>query len=71
MRASFLLWCQNSLRQTTPRNDAFSVMKKIYLAYLADQNDRQNLSFVKDIYVVGIKMTKNGHKMAKLKSIIF
>ena len=28
MRAGFLLWCQNSLRQTTPWNDAFSAMKK-------------------------------------------
>ena len=38
---------------------------------LALQNDCQNLSFVKDIYAVGKKMTRNGHKMAKLKSNIF
>ena len=38
---------------------------------LALQNDCQNLSFVKDIYVVGEKMTRNGHKMSKLKSSIF
>ena len=30
MRAGFLLMCQNSLRQTTPWNHAFSAMKKIY-----------------------------------------
>ena len=38
---------------------------------LAPQNDSQQLSFLKDIYVVGKKITKNGHKMAKLKSSIF
>ena len=32
---------------------------------------RQNLSFVKDIYVVGKQMTKNGNKTAELKSVIF
>ena len=30
---------------------------------LVPQNDRLNFSFVKDIYVVGEKMTKNGFKM--------
>ena len=34
---------------------------------LAPQNDRQDLSFVKDIYVVGEKMTRNGGKMANTK----
>ena len=29
----------------------------------ASQNDCQNLSFVKDINVVGKKMTRNGQKM--------
>ena len=38
---------------------------------LAPQNDHQYLSFVKYIYVVGKKMTRNGRKMAKLKSCIF
>ena len=33
---------------------------------LAPQNDRQHLSFVKDINVVGEKMTRNGHKMPNL-----
>ena len=32
--------------------------------YLAPQNDRLNLSFVKDIHVVGEKMTRSGFKMA-------
>ena len=36
---------------------------KIY-THLAPQNDRQNLSSVKDIYVVAKKMTRNGRKMA-------
>ena len=30
----------------------------------APQNDRLNLSFVKDTYVVGKKMTRNGRKSA-------
>ena len=34
------------------------------------QNDSQHLSFVKDICVVGEKITRNGRKMAKLKSSI-
>ena len=38
---------------------------------LALQNDHQTLSFVKDTYVVAKKMTRNGHKIAKLKSSIF
>ena len=32
--------------------------------YLAPQNDCLNLSFVKDIHVVGEKMTRSGFKMA-------
>ena len=38
---------------------------KIYTDW-AHQNDGQNLSFVKYIYVVGGKMTGNGCKMSKL-----
>ena len=34
----------------------------------APQNDRLNLSFVKDIYVVAKKMTRNGCKMAIYES---
>ena len=36
---------------------------KIY-THWAPQNDRMNLSIVKDIYVVAKKMTRNGWKMA-------
>ena len=32
--------------------------------HLAPQNDRQNLNFVKDVYVVGKKMDRNGCKIA-------
>ena len=35
------------------------------------QNDRQNLSFVKAINLVGKKMNKNGGKMAIYESEIF
>ena len=41
------------------------------LTYFALQNDRQNLSFVKDVNVCGQKMTKNGCKLAKRKSCQF
>ena len=34
---------------------------------LAPQSEHQNLSFVKDIHVVGKKMTRNDHKIAKCK----
>ena len=37
---------------------------------LAPQNDHQHLSFVKDYNVVGKKMIRNGHKMAKLKGCL-
>ena len=37
----------------------------------APQNDHQNLNFVKDINVVGDKMTKNGLKMTNSKSCLF
>ena len=37
---------------------------------LAPQNDHRNLSFVKDIYVVGNKMTRNGCKIAKVKGCL-
>ena len=43
---------------------------KIWTLY-ASQNDRWNLIFVKDINVVGNKMTWNGHKMTISKSCIF
>jgi hypothetical protein len=42
---------------------------KVY-TFLALQNGCQHLSFEKDIYVVGKKMTRNGLEMAKLKSCI-
>ena len=38
---------------------------------LAPQNDCQQLSFLKDVSVVGKKMTRNDPKMAKLKGCIF
>ena len=38
---------------------------------LAPQNDRQDLSFVKENYVLGQKMTRNGRKLAKRKSCQF
>ena len=34
----------------------------------APQNDRLNLSFVKDFHIVGTKMARNGHKMAIYES---
>ena len=37
----------------------------------APQNDCQHLILVKDYYVVGKKMTRNGPKMAKLKGCLF
>ena len=37
----------------------------------APQNDCQHFSFVKDIYGVGEKMTKNSRKIAKHKGCIF
>jgi hypothetical protein len=39
--------------------------KKIQIR-LAPQNDRLSLSFVKDIYVVGEKMTRSCHKTGHL-----
>ena len=69
-RTCFLLRCQNSLRQNSPKMMHFQAWKKkdfnqyyvvafdpikIY-TYLALQNDLLNLIFVKDIYVVGKKM---------------
>ena len=38
---------------------------------LAPQNDRQHLSFVKNVYAIGRKMTRNDRKMAKLKDCLF
>ena len=35
------------------------------------QNDQGNLSFVKDINVIGDKMTRNGRKMTISKSCTF
>jgi hypothetical protein len=40
---------------------------RIY-TFLASQNDRLNLSFVKYVYAVFEKMARNGHKMAICKS---
>ena len=60
---------------------AFDSIK--FLTGLAPQNDRLNLSFVKDFHVVGTKMTRNGRKrpfmrckfsgcfFTKLKKLIF
>ena len=65
-RAGFLLRCQKSLRQNTDFNQYFVVAFdpiKISTHY-APQNDRWNLSFVKDIYVVAKKMTTNGSERA-------
>ena len=39
--------------------------------YEGPQNDHPNLSFVKDINVVGDRMTRNGHKMTISKSCLF
>ena len=36
--------------------------------YSVSQNDRLDFSFVKDIYVVGKKMTLNGQKMVIYES---
>ena len=36
----------------------------------APQNDRLNLSFVKNIYVVGKKLARNGRKTAMSSSIL-
>ena len=78
MRAGFLLRCQNTLRQNAPKIMYFQARKntdfnqyfvvafdpiKISTHY-APQNDRWNLSFVKDMYVVAKKMTTNGPKRA-------
>ena len=38
---------------------------------LEPQNDRQHQSFVKDVYVVGENMARNGRKIAKLKGCLF
>ena len=37
----------------------------------APQNDRLNLSFVKDFHIVGTKMARNDCKMAKHKKLSF
>jgi hypothetical protein len=80
-RTCFLLRCQNSLRQNSPKMMHFQAWKKkdfnkyyvvafdpikIY-THLAPQNDRLNLSFVKDIYVVAKKMARNDQKWPFLK----
>ena len=39
--------------------------------HLVSQNDHQHLNFVKDVYVFGKKMTRNGRKMAKLIGCAF
>ena len=43
---------------------------KIY-THLAPQNDCLNLSFVKDIYVVAIKLARNDQKMAIFETWIY
>ena len=60
-------------RKNTDFNQYFVVAFdpiKIHTHY-APQNDRWNLSFVKDIYVVAKKMTTNGQKMANFETFIF
>ena len=68
-RAGFLLRCQNLVRQTSPKMMHFQAWKKEdfnpycvvsfdqikIFTYWAPQNDRLNLSFVKDICIVAIK----------------
>jgi len=76
-RAGFLLSCQNSLRQNTPKMMHFQAWKKEdfkqysvvafdpikMFTHKAPQNDRLNLSLVKDIYVVTKKID---HKWSKM-----
>ena len=60
-------------RKNTDLNQYFVVAFdpiKISTHY-APQNDRWNLSFVKDIYVVAKKMTTNGRKMSIFETYIF
>ena len=77
-RAGFLLRCQKSLRQNTPKIIYFQARKNTHCnqyfvvafdpikicTHYAPQNDSCNLSFVKDIYVVAKKMTTNSPKRA-------
>ena len=80
-RPCFLLWCQNSLRQNSPKMMHFQAWKKkdfnqyyvvafdpikIY-THLAPQNDRLNLSFMKDIYGVAKKWPEMFKKWPFLK----
>ena len=44
---------------------AFNIIR--IQAHLAPQNEHQNLSFMKDIHVVGKKMTRNDHEITKCK----
>ena len=65
VRADFVLRCQKLPLQTTPEMIHFEDWKKEYyvvafdtiniFTHWAPQNDHQNLSFVKDIYVVAKK----------------
>ena len=47
------------------------VKKNCDLFKNASQNDQLNLSFVKDINLVGDKMTRNGREMTNSKSCLF
>ena len=78
MAAGFLQRCQNILWHFTPKMIHFQALKKNIFTNnnvidfdpikiqtcLAPQNDRQHLSFVKDIYVDAKKITTKGQKMA-------
>ena len=43
-------------------NENICILCHNFCIYLASQNDRLNLSFVKDEHIVGKKMTRNGRK---------
>ena len=45
-------------------------LNRIQIRY-SPQNDGLNLSFVKDAHTNGIKMARNGHKMAIYESVLF
>ena len=74
MSHKFSLFFLQNWKKTNFRKFAFylAVFDPIEIqTYLAPQNDHQQLSFVKDIHVVCIKMTRNGRKKAKLIGCAF
>ena len=86
-RAGFLLRCQKSLRQNTPKIIYFQARKNTHCnqyfvvafvpikicTHYAPQNDSRNLSFVKDIYVVAKKWPQIVQKglFLKIKFSVF